>query len=98
MTEKYVNGEIVVAARMEDEEWYSDYQMLMEIGLLKTNKKKIIRDFQKEYTIIHGAKFSDSKRLDMWATWIAQSQEECMNSPEFKKMLELEKKSAGFWK
>ncbi len=90
MTEKYVNGEIVVAARMEDEDWYSDYQMLMEIGLMKTNKKKIIRDFQKEYTIIHGAKFSDSKRLDMWASWIAHSNKECMNSPEFKKYLELE--------
>ena len=92
-TEKYVNGEIIIADRMEDEEWYSDYQMLMEIGLLETNKKKIIKNFQKEYKIIHEKLFGDSKRLEMWASWIVESSKEWMESPEYKKLLELEKKN-----
>lgn len=91
--EKYVNGELIIAERMEDEEWYSDYQMLMGIGLLETNKNKIIKKFQKEWKMIFGTPFENTKRLDMWAEWIAKSNKECLESDEYKRMLKLEKKN-----
>lgn len=91
--EKYVNGELIIAERMEDEEWYSDYQMLMEIGLLETNKNKIIKKFQKEWKMIFGTPFENTNRLDMWAECISKSNKECLESDEYKRMLKLEKKN-----
>lgn len=87
---KYVNGELIVAARMEDEEWYDDFQMLMEIGLLQTDKSQIIKDFLKEWEIIYGETFKDTKRLDMWADWISKVNAYCLESDEYERLSKLE--------
>lgn len=72
----YDNGEIIIKSRMEDEDWYSDYQDLLELTI--TDKPisidELLYEFDKDRIEIFGIKYKNSEQLLRWCTFLVERQ------------------------
>lgn len=51
--DRYDNGEPILKDRIEDEDWYPDYQGLMELAMFESNLNTLYENFLTEYQEIH---------------------------------------------
>lgn len=68
---RYDNGEIIIKSRIEDEDWYSDYQTLSEWCIRNPSIQEItidevLNDFNKDYESIFNIEYPNQEQLLRW--------------------------------
>lgn len=68
------NGEPKLFDRMEDEEWYRDYQSLLEWSISdeKYTIEELMNLFDKDYEEIFGKRFENREQLLRWCTFLTE--------------------------
>lgn len=72
---RYENGEPVTKARMEDEDWYPNYQTLMELNFPSPGEKapsieELMAAFEKDYQATFGKAYPNKERLLRWCVFL----------------------------
>jgi len=71
---RYANGEPVTKERMESEDWYPNFQSLMEIPVpdKPTTVSEIMGAFEKEYLKIFETEYPDKEQLLRWSVLVSE--------------------------
>lgn len=73
---RYSNGEEITKDRMEDEDWYNDYQCMCEWSMFQTSSEKILKLFNDDYREVFGCEYSNQERLIRWSEHLAEINED----------------------
>jgi len=70
----YDNGERVLKGRMEDEEWYPDYQRLLEMSMSEEEIKieDLMETFDNDYLDIFKKQYKNRDQLLRWCTVVVE--------------------------
>lgn len=70
----YDNGETQTCSRMEEEEWYPDYQTLLEISCIdeEYSVEELMKWFTDGYKDIFGIDYSNQERLLRWCVLLTE--------------------------
>ena len=76
---KYVNGEEVTAARIQNEPWYSDYQEMMEIHVFQEVKsvEDVLKRFEEENSMYVKITPEMHARFERWAKAVCNPEGGC---------------------
>ena len=64
---RYNNGEKITKDRMEDEDWYADYQSLLELSKKNSSVEYIANAFLTDYYNLFGKQYSNLERVLRWS-------------------------------
>ena len=82
MSETYPNGEVISKDRIEDEDWYPDYQAMMEMAMFQTSGKRIYRLYVKDFTEVFRREITvdECVKFQRWADFLAEGSKEFLDS------------------
>jgi len=63
----YRNGESITKDRIQDEDWYPDYQAMLEMADAEPNAEELVVLFRLDYEDIFGKDYPDIAQLERWA-------------------------------